>query len=103
MRLESEYQEFARLSQQLKPRRKENRYLLNVMFSPLSNSTVRTCNRALAALYTVSEGLIADVRMVLNAMCTDPSLQDGPFVAEGVEGYRKHKGHPINRYPDRIR
>lgn len=103
MRLESEYNEFSKLSKQLKPRRKENRYLLNVMFSPLSNSTVSTCNRALGALYTVTEAVIADVRMVLNAMCSDPSLNDRPFIADVVEGYRKHRRHPMNRYPDSVR
>lgn len=40
-RLESEFNAFSKLSQELRPRQKENRFLLNVMFCPLSNCTVR--------------------------------------------------------------
>ena len=101
-RLPSEYIAFFKLAQQLRPRRKENRYLLSAIFCSLTNASVRICNSALSALYTISESVIADLRRVLNAMCSDPSLQDLPLLEKGVQGYRKNLNHPVNRYPNHL-
>lgn len=102
-RLHSEYNEFSSLARKIKPRRKENRYLLNVMFCPLLNAPMKVCNTALANLYTVSEPVIAEVRMVLDRMCKDPDLEDREILKNGAEGYRRHYNHPMNRYPDSVR
>lgn len=67
------------------------------------NKPVSTCNRALSALYTVSVDVIADVRRVLTAMCSDPSLDDRAVLENGVEGYRRDPHHPMNRYSDDVR
>lgn len=101
--LTSEYRAFSKCSKQLNPRQKENRYPLNVMFSPLSNSATKVCHAALSALYTVSKGHISDVRAALEAMCSDPDIDHRDFIEGGVDGYRKHNRHPMNRYPDHIR
>ena len=36
-------------------------------------------------------------------MCNDPSIEHRAFIEGGGEGYRKHGGQPMNRYPDYIR
>lgn len=69
------------------------------MFCPLLNTPLKICDKALANLYTMSEQVIADVRMVLDKMCKDPSLDDRAVLRDGVEGYKKHPKHPMNRYP----
>lgn len=101
--LTNEYRAFSRCSQEFNPRRKENRFLLNVMFSPLSMAPTKVCDSALSALYTVSKGHISDVRTALDTMCSNPSIEHRAFIEGGVEGYRKHGMHPMNRYPDHIR
>lgn len=101
--LVSEYDEFIKLAKELRPRHKENRFLLNRMFCSLTNSSIRVCNRAISALYTVSESLVADVRLVLDTMCSDPSLQDRPAIINGSARYHYDRSHPINRYPEAIR
>lgn len=101
--LVNEYKAFARCAKELHPRRKENRFLLNALSSPFSNSPVQTCGTALSALYTVSKLHIADIRLTLQQMCADPSVDHRSFIAGGVEGYRKHALHPMNRYPAYIR
>lgn len=101
--LVSEYDQFIKLAQELRPRHRENRFLLNRMFCPLTNTTTRVCNRSISALYTVSESLISDVRRVLNVMCNDPSLPDRPLLCDASTRYRYDRGHPLNRYPDSVR
>lgn len=101
--LTNECKAFSRCSQELNPRRKENRYLLNVMFSPLANAPTKVCDSVLSALYTVSTGHTSDVRTALQAMCDDPTIEHRALIEGGVEGYRKHNRHPMNRYPDHIR
>lgn len=101
--LASEYNEFIKLARQLRPRLRENRFLLNRLYCPLSNSTTRVCNRALSVLYTVSESLIADVRRVLDAMCSDPLQQDRPLLSDVALRYQYDHTHPMNRYGNDIR
>lgn len=101
--LVSEYNDFIKLAKELKPRHKENRFLLNRLFSPLSNSTTCVCNRALSALYTVSEALVADVRRVLDIMCADSSMRERPLLSDGSTRYSYDRNHPINRYSDAVR
>ena len=97
-----EYTEFARIAKQLKPRHKENRFLLNRLFCPLTSSTVLTCNRALSALYTVSESLISDVRRALNKLCVAESSEDTLETACSGR-YSYFRGHPMNRFPESVR
>ena len=84
--LHTEYNEFSSIAQQLNPRKKENRYLLNVMFCPLLNSPLRYCDKSLANLYTISEGVISDVRMILERLCSDPKLDRKDFLNGGALG-----------------
>lgn len=87
----------------LKPRLKEHHFLLNFMFCPLTNCTVRKCNRSLASLFTVSEGLVRSVRSVLDRICTDEALQDRPLREDWQKhGYTYHN-HPILRYDKDVR
>ena len=97
-----EYTEFARIAKQLKPRHKENRFLLNRLFCPLTSSTVLTCNRALSALYTVSESLVADVRRALNKLCLAVSLDD-TLETSRADRYSYYRGHPMNRVSECVR
>lgn len=103
LRLYEWYDKFRSLSQQLKPRRKENQFLLNVMLCPLLNCTVRLCNKALSALFTVSESTIADVRRVLDMICKDPSLDSRALLKDKEKGYRYSGRHPMNRYSPAVR
>lgn len=101
-RLDSEFKVSSKLSREIRPRRKENRFLLNVMFCPLSNCAVRQCDRALSQLFTVSPGVIAEVRQTLEAMCSDPAIEDRDFIESGGKEY-EHPSQPMNRYPDQVR
>lgn len=74
------------------------------------NAPLKICDKALSALYTVSVEVIAEVRMFLEKMCKDPSLDDDDdridrraTLHNGLPGYRKHQKHPMNRYPDAVR
>lgn len=98
-----EYREFVSLAKELRPWHLENCFLLNRMFSPLTNSTILVCNRAIYALYTVSEALVADVRRVLDAICSDPSLQRRTILTDGAARYKYDCSHPMNRYPEEVR
>lgn len=102
-RLESEYDAFAALSMALNPRKKENRFLLNAMFCPLSNTTVKQCNRSLSAFFTVSTGFIADIRRLLEKLCSLPSPDDRTLLANSISGHYEHKKHPMNRFSDEVR
>ena len=102
-RLHNEYRDFSEIARQLNPRRKENRYLLNVKFCPLSNSPVSFCDNSLATLYTVSEGVISDIRTILNQMCTNPSIDRKQVLLDGCLGYRKNFTHRLNKFPDSVR
>ena len=66
-------------------------------------STIRYCDTALACLDTVSEGVIRDVQMVLQKICSDSSSESQVLLQNGVAGYTKHPLRPINRYSDAIR
>lgn len=73
------------------------------MFCPLSNSTVELCNRALSALFTVSLGVIADIRGIFDQLCEDPSLEDRPLLENGTSSHYKNPMHPMNRFSYEIR
>lgn len=74
-----------------------------MMFCPLLNAPVGICTKALSALYTISEHVIADARRILQQMCAKPSQHDRTTLRNGVDGYQKNLGHPMNRYSDEIR
>lgn len=101
--LVGEYEDFVKLAKELKPRHKENRFLLNRLFCPLTNSTTKVCNQAISALYTVSEGLVADVRRTLDAMCQDSCPERRHLQTDGSARYKYERSHPMNRYPDEVR
>lgn len=102
-RLYEWYESFKELSKKLRPRRRENQYLLNIMMCPLLSTTVNICNNSLSALFTVSVAVIADVRRVLNAICGDPNLESRKFLDQKAKGYNYTPRHPINRYPCVVR
>lgn len=102
-RLSAEYKNFCSIAQETKPRQKENKYLLNSMFCPITNTTIRTCNKALSALYTVSEVVIAEIRGQLDALCENPSENDRNLISKGTDVYRSHGAHPMNAYPKHLK
>ncbi len=70
------YVQFVAISQQPGSQRKETQFLLNAMFSPLTNSVQRICDAAISSLYTVSSSLVPNVRALLQKLCNDLSLCD---------------------------
>lgn len=101
--LVTEYNEFIKLAKQLKPRHKETCFLLNRLFCPLSNSSLNVCNRALSALYTVSEARIADVRRAVGEMCENSNDDDTALLSDPSTMYNYQRNHPMNRYSTEIR
>lgn len=99
LRLHQWYNEFRSFSKQLKPCQKENRYILNIMFYPLLNSTVNVCSKALSNLFTVSEHVISDIRGFLQKIISDASLNTGPILETRERGYRYTPSHPMNSTP----
>lgn len=74
-----------------------------MMLCPLLNTTVNICFKSLSALFTVSEGVISDVRQVLDAICADPNLESPDIIEQKTERYTYAALHPINRYPSAVR
>lgn len=97
------WNEFRELATQLRPRQRENQFLLNLMHCPLTNTTVKICDKALSALFTVSVPVIGNIRYVLQSICDDPSLDRREVVAENAKGYKYAAGHPMNRYSPEVR
>lgn len=100
--LAAELQRFSSLAQKSSSWKRENQFLLDVLFCPLTNSVVLVCNTAVSALYTVSPALLADVKRALHKLCNDKSLLGRPFRVHGMSEYRA-VNHPLNRYPDEVR
>ena len=92
---------FKAISAELSPEQKEHRYLMNQMFCPLTNTSVMVCNRAISQLYTISEELVASIRLLVHQTCKDPSIVDLPLREHGLKRYRERK-HPLNRFPQEI-
>lgn len=65
-----------------------------------SHFPIKICNNAMSEPYTVPVPLIGDVRRVLEAMCSDPSVQDRDILRHV---YTKSPLHPANRYSDSVR
>ena len=95
------WDEFKSISCELSPEEKEHRYIMNQLFCPLTNTSVRVCNAAIAQLYTVSEQLISSLRMIVHQLCEDPALWDMPIREHGMKRYRV-RHHPINRLPSAL-
>lgn len=67
------------------------------------NASVRICDKALSALYTVSVAVLSDMRIVPDTMYRDPSIEDCPVLQNGLAVSTKSRLHPGNRYPDNVR
>ena len=102
-RLEALFKEFLELSNQIKPHRKENQFLLNVMFCLLLNTSVQQCTRSLSKLYTVSENKIGPIRIVLDRICSDPSLSDQSAREKWINLGYTYRSHPIRKYDAEFR
>ncbi len=96
------YAQFVAISQQPGSQRKETQFLLNAMYSPLTNSVERICDSAISSLYTVSSSLVANLRALLQKICNDPSLCDREPDPHGLSIYR-HTNHPMNKLPHAVR
>ncbi len=68
------YDKFTKLSIHVGSQRKEHQHLLNVMWSPLTNSAENICDIAASALYTVSPWIVAKVRSVIERISKDPTI-----------------------------
>lgn len=101
--LPTECNSFASISRQLKPWQKEYRFLINVMFCPLTNEAVNMCNNAISSWYTVSEAYAAEIRRILNQMGSDPDLEHRSLIENAYQGFLTSKRHPFNRYAAHIR
>lgn len=102
-RLERNYQRFLNISRQEKPRWTEHQFLLNIIFCPLSNSTVRQCDRAIEKLFTVSEGVVGAVRRTLHLMCNESLFEDQPLQPNWWNRGYLSANHPANRMDDDMR
>lgn len=47
--------------------------------------------------------VVHDVRLVLESMCNDPSLENRALLQNVAPGYRMYEKHQMNRNPDSIR
>ena len=92
---------FKAISSQLSPVEKENRYIMNQLFCPLTNTSVRVCNRSITELYAVSEPVVSALRLVIQQFCEDPSLPEMPVREHGLKKYRE-RNHPMNRLAEHV-
>lgn len=62
---------------------------MKVMFCSVTNTSIRNCNVALSALYTISELINAEVRRQLEVFCRSPSENDTNKLDQGMQVYNR--------------
>lgn len=96
--LQHYFTEFVQMAKSECSRRKENAFLLNVMYhSPHKQRRWVLCQRTVGSLHS-SPTLITEVRRVLTRLCSDSSLLEFSLREDGRKLYPSH--HPMNRLPD---
>ena len=95
------WEAFVKIASDLNPEEKEHRFLMNQIFCPLTNTSIRICNTAIAELYTISEPLVASVCLLVHQMCEDPSIEELPVREHGLKRYRE-RYHPMNLLPEEL-
>lgn len=73
------------------------------MYSPLLNSSLSTCDNALAELFTTSVELIGRIRAIIKELKTISEDSDYfvPLPPHGMRRFRE-ASHPMNRLPQRV-
>lgn len=92
------WEDFSKLAQPTNTcsaREREQQYLINHMFCPLTNDVVRTCDEAISEL-------VAELRIIVYAICRDSTVLSRPLRQHGMKVYRKTH-HPMNRLPAAVR
>ena len=102
-RLKAMFEEFRSQSMKMNPRKRENEFLLNFLLSPVTNTSIRWCDRALSALFTVGVPRIRKARLVVEEMCQSNMFADQERIIDEATTHGYHSSHRMNRFPQHLR